>query len=162
MVHLRSKMEYASRWGKLRASAKAAFSTVMNPPSMRVELDFGETKLVAKTTGIGVTNNLFGEGTLPYARDPAGGLLGIYITIARQRGEILRFIAKMARGRWRDNEQVEIHEAEEVTLRILSRRYRHRCVIDGELQELERETVLKIHPRSLNVLVPSDTAEETR
>lgn len=158
MVHLRSKMQYASRWGKLRASAKAAWSTVMDPPSMRVRLSFGDTDLITRTTGIGVTNNLFGEGTLPYARDPAGGVLGVYITVAQQRGEILRFFAKMARGKWQDNEQVEIHEAEEVTLGILSRRYRHRCVIDGELEQLDRETVLKIHPRALNVLVPKDTA----
>lgn len=156
MVHLREKMQYASRWGKLKASAKAAFSTVMDPPSMRVELSFGETEIIARTTGIGVTNNLFGEGTLPYARDPAAGTLGIYVTVAHQRSEILRFFTKMARGKWQDNDQVEIHEAEEVTLRILSRRYRHRCVIDGELQELKRETLLKIHPRALNVLVPTN------
>lgn len=160
MVHLRSKMEFGSRWGKMRASARAAYATLMNPPSLKVELKFADVELVTKTTGIGITNNLFGEGTLPYADDPAGGKLGIYVTIARQRGELLLFVAKLARGKWRDNEQVEIHEAETVTLNILSRRFRHNCVIDGELTRLERETVVKIHPSALNVLVPADFAAQ--
>lgn len=154
MVDLRSKMEYASRWGKIRASVKAAYSTISNPPSMRVRIEFGEATLETKTTGIGITNNLFGEGTLPYARDPAGGTLGIYITVAKERHELLRFFAKMAMGKWRNNDQVVIHEAEELTLRILSRRYRKHCVVDGELEKLERETVVKILPKALNVLVP--------
>ena len=69
-------------------------------------LQIGDTEIVTKTTGIGVSNNLFGEGTLPYASDPAGGALGIYVTVAQQTGDLLRFVAKMARGKWEDNEQV--------------------------------------------------------
>jgi diacylglycerol kinase family enzyme len=156
MVQLRSKMEFGSRWGKIRASAKAAYSTLMNPPSLRVGLEIGDAEVMATTTGIGITNNLLREGTLPYAHDPAGGTLGIYVTVAQEKRELIRFFAKMARGKWQDNEQVEIHEAKEVTLRIKSRRFRHQSVIDGELTGLERETVLKIHPRALNVLVPRD------
>jgi diacylglycerol kinase family enzyme len=162
MVHLRSKMEFGSRWGKMRASARAAYSTLMNPPTIRVELKFGDVELITRTTGIGVTNNLFGERVLPYADDPAGGTLGIYVTVAQRRGELLRFFAKLARGKWRDNEQVEIHEAQEVRLRIKSKRFQHRCVIDGELMPLERETLLEIHPRSLNVLVPAPARQEAQ
>lgn len=158
MVDLRSRMPFASRWGKIRASMKAAYSTVMKPPSMRVEIDLGEALLETRTTGIGITNNLFGEGTLPYARDPAGGVLGIYVTVAQERSELLRFFAKMALGKWSDNDQVVIHEAEEARLRIVSRRFRKHCVIDGELERLERETLLKIHPKALNVLVPEAAA----
>lgn len=160
MVHLRSKMEFGSRWGKMGASARAAYATLMNPPSLQVELKFRDVELTTRTTGIGITNNLFGEGTLPYAHDPAGGTLGVYITVARQRGELLRFIAKLARGKWRDNEQVEVHEAEEAVLTILSKRFRHSCVIDGELMKLDRETTLKIHPSSLNVWAPRTEGTE--
>lgn len=159
LVHLRSKMEFGSRWGKIRASAKAAYSTVMNPPSMRVKLELGGTELLTRTTGIGITNNLFGEGTLPFASDPAGGKLGVYITVAHQRQELVRFFAKMARGKWQDNEQVEIHQADEVSLQIVSQRFRKKSVVDGELVPLQRRTLLKIHPRSLNVLVPKASRE---
>ena len=111
--------------------------------------------MLTRTTGIGITNNLFGEGHLPYADDPAGGVLGIYVTVARQRHELLRFFWKMARGRWRDNEQVEIHQAESVTLKILSSSTKYRCVVDGELEKLHPETTFEIHPKALKVLVPA-------
>ncbi|MBL8581573.1 MAG: diacylglycerol kinase family lipid kinase [Rhizobiaceae bacterium] len=159
MVKLRSKMEYASRLGKIRASAKAAYSTFMNPPSMDVRLTIGDAELETRTTGIGITNNLFGEGHLPYADRPDGGVLGVYVTVAEQRGELARFVLNMARGRWRDNEQVEIHQAGKVTLELLSRRKKRDCVIDGELCAMERKTVVEIHPGALRVLAPRSQVE---
>jgi YegS/Rv2252/BmrU family lipid kinase len=159
MVRLRDKMEFRSRLGKIGASARAAYTTMMNPPTMTVSLEIGDAEIVTRTTGIGVTNNLLGEGHLPYADHPDGGVLGVYITVARQRGELLRFMLNVARGKWRDNQQVEIHEAERVVLKIRSAKAGLKCVIDGELSELERETVLAIHPKSLRVLVPKTSGQ---
>ncbi|MFI0847056.1 diacylglycerol/lipid kinase family protein [Mesorhizobium sp. IMUNJ 23232] len=155
MVVLREKMEFASRLGKIGASVKAAYRTVMNPPSMRVQLTIGGTEIVTKTSGIGISNNLFGEGHLPYADAPDGGVLGIYVTVARERGELIRMAANMARGKWRDNDQVEIHEAEEAEVKLLSKNRRFRCVIDGELFPLKDTTCIRIHKKALKVLVPS-------
>ena len=121
---------------------------------MNVTLTIGDAEIKTRTSGIGVTNNLFGEGHLPYADNPAGGVLGIYVTLARQRGELVRFFFNMARGKWRDNEHVEIHQANKATLAIGSSR-RPRAVIDGELVKIESLTALAIHPRALNVLVPA-------
>ena len=143
LVHLRSKMDFASRLGKIRASAKAAWNTALNPPAVDVMLTIGEAEILTRATAIGITNNLFGEGHLPYADNPDGGVLGIYVTVAEQRGEILRFLLSMARGKWRDNQQVEIHQAERVTLKIRSRRTKLLSVIDGELCKLERETEVR-------------------
>ena len=112
-----------------------------------------------RTTGIGITNNLFGEGHLPYADQLDGGVLGIYITVARQRGELFRFFLNMARGKWRDNDQVEIHETQHVVLTLLSKRAKLRATIDGELCKLERETDIRIHPGALKVLVPAAAAD---
>ena len=39
-------------------------------------------------------------------------MLGVYVTVARERGQLLRFFLNVARGRWRDNPHVEIHEGE--------------------------------------------------
>ena len=147
-------MEFGSRLGKIRASLRATWNTIRNPPTMKVEMRIGESDVLARTTGIGITNNLFGEGHLPYADDPDGGMLGIYVTVARQRGELIRFLFNMALGRWRSNDQVEIHQAEKVVLNILSPRRRQRCVIDGELCRLDRQTTVLIHQKSLHVLVP--------
>lgn len=154
MVRLREKMAFGSRLGKIGASARAAWYTAMNPPAFDVTLTMGETEIVTRTTGIGVTNNLFGEGHLPYADAPDGGVLGIYVTVAVERRDVLRFLFHMARGRWRANDQVEIHEAGRVTVKVRPRRRKLHAVIDGELTELKPETDIEIHPGALRVLVP--------
>lgn len=159
MVDMRDRMHFASRLGKLRASVKAALATMIDPPSLKVSLTVGETEMLVRTTGIGFTNNLFGEGHLPYADHPDGGVLGIYVTVARERGQLLRFFLAMARGRWRTNPHVEIHESESAVLRLLSRKGRQRAVIDGELVPLAQETRFAIHKKALNVLVPRDSAD---
>jgi diacylglycerol kinase family enzyme len=159
MVRLRDGMEFRSRLGKIGASVRAAYTTMMNPPTMTVSLTIGDVEIVTRTIGIGVTNNLLGEGHLPYADHPDGGVLGVYITVARQPGELLRLMLNVARGRWRDNQQVEIHQAERVVLKIRSAKAGFKCVIDGELSELEQETMLEIHPKSLWALVPKNSGQ---
>ena len=159
MVQLRQGMEFGSRLGKISASAKAAWATINNPPAMKVTLTVGKAEIVTRITGIGVTNNLFGEGHLPYADNPAGGVLGIYVTVARQRRELAKFLFDVARGKWRDNEHVEIHQAERATLKIHSPVKKFRAVIDGELVRLDRETTIEIRPGVLNVLVPRRAAQ---
>lgn len=159
MVQLRQNMEFRSRLGKMQASARAAWATIKNPSAMKVTLAIGEAEIVTRTTGIGVTNNLFGEGHLPYADNPAGGVLGIYVTVAQQRGELVRFLFDIARGRWRASQHVEIHQADRVVLKIHSAARKYRAVMDGELVRLDRETTIEIHPAALNVLVPARAAE---
>ena len=66
------------------------------------------------------------------------------------------FLLNVARGRWRDNPHVEIHEGEKVVLKLLSRTGKRKCVIDGELMPLARETTVEIHKKVLNVLVPAE------
>ena len=155
LIDLRSKMEFASRLGKIGASARAAFATIRNPPALDVSLLMGETEIMARTTAIGITNNLFGEGHLPYADRPDGGVLGIYVTVARARSEVLSFVLNMARGRWRDNQQVEIHQSQEVMVKMRSRRRSLKAAIDGELCELSPETHIKIHAGALRVIAPA-------
>ena len=117
MVGVRDKMEFASRLGKMRASIRAALATMLDPQPLKVSLTIGDAEILTRATIIGITNNLFGEGHLPYAEQPDGGVLGIYVTVASERGQLLRFFLNVARGRWRDNPHVEIHEGEKVVLK---------------------------------------------
>ncbi|QPC90549.1 diacylglycerol kinase family protein [Mesorhizobium sp. INR15] len=159
MVQLRQKMEFGSRLGKIRASARAAWATINNPPAMNVTLSIGEAEMAARISGIGVTNNLFGEGHLPYADNPSGGVLGVYVTVAQERAHLIKFIFNVARGKWRDNEHVEIHQANKTVLKIHSASRGFRAVVDGELVKLDRETTIEIQPGALNVLVPTRVAQ---
>lgn len=156
MVRLREKMEFGSRLGKMGASMRAAWAALKNPPAMDVALTVGDSELKARATGIGITNNLFGEGTLlPYADDPAGGTLGIYVMMARRRSQLLRFMFDAARGKWRDSVHVEVHQTAKATLKLERGRGKWQAVQDGELVRLTPETTLEIHPGALKVLVPA-------
>ncbi|TIT78576.1 MAG: diacylglycerol kinase family lipid kinase [Mesorhizobium sp.] len=159
MVQLRANMDFGSRLGKMRASVRAAWATIKNPRTLKVTLSIGNAEIVTRTTGIGISNNLFGEGHLPYADNPAGGVLGIYVSVARRRHHLAKLLLDMLRGRWRDSEHVEIHQADKAVLRIHSPTRKFSAVMDGELVRLERETVIEIHPRALNVLVPASNAQ---
>ena len=64
-----------------------------------------------------------------------------------ERGQLLRFFLNVARGRWRDNPHVEIHEGERVVLKLLSRQGKRRCVIDGELLPLAAKQSCKFTRR---------------
>jgi diacylglycerol kinase family enzyme len=120
-----------------------------------VDLTVGQADMPVRMTGIGVSNNLFGEGHLPYADNPAGGVLGIYVASPRARGEILNFAYDMARGRWRDSRQVVVLQAATAVLKVRSSARLPRAVMDGELVRLEPVTRFESHPGALNVLVPN-------
>ena len=159
MVQLRETMDFGSRLGKMRASVRAAWATIQNPPALKVSLSVGKAEIVTRTTGIGISNNLFGEGHLPYADNPAGGVLGIYVSAARRRHHLAKLLLDMLRGRLRQSAHVEVHQADKVVLKIHSTARKFSAVLDGELIRLERETTIKIHPGALKVLVPASNAQ---
>ena len=158
LIEKREGLEYGSRWGKITASARAAFQTLRNPPRLKVKLEIGGSEILANTSSIGVSNNVFDEGHLPYADMPDKGELGIYITRARRRSDVLRFVAHMALGRWKNNPIVEIHRTDRVRLTLASKRKRFQCSIDGELCPLDRVTDIEIRPGALKVLLPAPAA----
>jgi diacylglycerol kinase family enzyme len=154
MVHLREKMEFGSRLGKIRASLRASWMTLRNPRRMDVNLTVGEAKVRVRTTGIGISNNLFGEGHLPYADNPAGGVLGIYVASPSRPAEMLRFFYDTLRGRWRDSQHIEVLQGKTAVIELRAAARRLPAVVDGELVRLEPVTRFEIHPGALNVLVP--------
>ncbi|MDN2565405.1 diacylglycerol kinase family protein [Aquibium sp. A9E412] len=160
LIDVRSRMHFETKLGKLRATARAALEIVWRPPRLRLALALdGGARRTVSVAGLAVTNNPYGEGHLPYTDTPDGGVLGVYVTRARRRRDVLRFFLNMALGRWRANDQVEMHEAKAVHVAVLSPRRRFKCAIDGELKPLDGETHVKIHAGALEVVVPADGAE---
>jgi diacylglycerol kinase family enzyme len=155
LVERRESLNYHSRIGKIGASFRAAAETLWNPPRIRVRLQLDGAEIIATTSSIGVSNNVFGEGHLPFAEMPNRGELGIYITRARRRSDLFSFLLHLAAGRWRSNPQIEIHRSSQVKLTLLSSAKRFRCAVDGELHSLERETEIRCHPGALKVLIPA-------
>jgi diacylglycerol kinase family enzyme len=157
LIRLRERREFASRLGKVRASFQAGVDAFLRPPRIRVDLTLDGTPSQVVTSSIGITNNLFGEGHMPYTDTPDEGVLGVYVTRAKRRRDLAKFVVNMAIGRWRANDQVDIRTAREVTLKISSSHRRFGCAIDGELCDLAPQTTLRILPGALKVLVPTES-----
>ena len=155
LIRLRERQTFRSRIGKIWASLRAGSTAFFRPPRMRMELDIDGTASTVATAGIGISNNIFGEGHIPYTDTPDGGVLGVYVTRARRRRDLAFFVLNVALGRWRDNDKVAIHRAREVELTVLAGDERFGCAIDGELCDMERVTRLRVHPACLKVLVPA-------
>ena len=155
LVKLRSRRQFGSRLGKVWASLTAAIQAAANPQLMRIELTMNGSTRSVTTTGIGISNNLFGPGHLPYADVPDGGRLGVYIAKARSRLDLAWLFIKIAIGQWQTSERLEVHQASVVKLKAEHARKRVLCLIDGELSLLQTELEIVQHPRCLRVLVPN-------
>ena len=146
LIKLRENVTFGSRLGKIWASVRAGVLAFIGPPKLKARLEVDGRVLNVTTAGIGITNNLFGEGHLPYTDTPDDGVLGVYVTRARRRRDLARFLVNVALGRWKTNAHVDIFTARDVRLKLMSHHRRFRSAIDGELHPLAEETHLKILP----------------
>jgi diacylglycerol kinase family enzyme len=153
MVRYRNSMSYASRVGKIRASTRAAFGVMLNPPVFEVEFKAEGKTGYRKVSAISVSNNEFGSDALMYAEDVTRGHLGFYIADPLSPPGVAKLALDILRGRLKDNEAVTAMTVTELELHFPRHHKDVRCVIDGELLPMDRDILLKIHAGELKVLV---------
>ena len=165
MVRIRDKMEFASRFGKMRASLKAMLDVIRNPPKLDVRFDAeiagGKSRDAHKVSALSVSNNPFGESPLMFSDDPAGGKLGIYITEPLDTIGALKVVLDIVRGRLKENEAVHHTTAGRVELEFSKRRKTVTVVIDGELVDMPRTVEILQHPGELKVLATEAAARKS-
>lgn len=155
LIKMRENQSFKSRLGKMRASTVAAFQAILKPPRITLQLHIDGERRTVRSQSLGITNNLFGEGHLPFADEPDKGELGVYITKARKRSDLLKFVLNLAIGRWRASPHLDILTAKQVRVEVTHDRPDFGCAIDGELCDLEEETLVEIRPGSLQVITPA-------
>lgn len=152
MVRYRDNMAFASRLGKIHASARAALGVVLNPPVFDVEYSVDGVTRHREVSAISVSNNEFGDHPFLVADDVAGGHLGFYLADALTPPGVARLAFDILRGKLKENAAVTTMTAPELELHFPKSRADVRCVIDGELLPMERDTLIKLHPGELKVL----------
>ena len=155
MVRLREKISYGSRIGKMMATTRAVFLAVRRLPILDIEIVVDGVVQHVKTPAVAVSNNLYGAGHMPYADNPIGGRLGVYICTESRAVAMSRLTFDIVMGTWRNNANLKVISATNVVLRYAGKHHRKRAVCDGELVALTDESDIAIHPRGLNVLVPT-------
>ena len=154
-IRLRERTEYASRWGKLFATARALASVCFKPPRFVVRLSLDDGSVEQKRlSNLSVSCNPLGAGHLPFADRYDAGVLGVYPTHPVSPLKALRLVIDLSRGAWPDNPDVELDSARTIRIEMEGRRRHRHAAIDGEIVELDRETVLAIEPTALRVWLP--------
>jgi len=155
LVRLRNARDFASRRGKMMATASALLEVIRNPPTFEVVSDVGRGPERKKVSAVSVTNNPFGARAIPYADRLDGGVLGVYYSRAETPAHVLSLAIGAMMGRLYVNAHIDAETAHEVSLHFPKLRHDANSVIDGELVPLTLDVNLKIHPAALVVLAPA-------
>jgi diacylglycerol kinase family enzyme len=163
LVRIRNEMPYRSRIGKIVASFRAATATLSRPLVFDAEVRTPGGIENRRATAIAISNNLLGEGHVPYAEQVDQGVLGVYVVRPMPPTELARLALSLLVGTWKHHPLVSERQVEHVTLSFPRRKSTAKAVIDGELIDLEKRVELKVHRGALKVILPRvSTAPEAR
>ena len=156
MILLRARMSYASRLGKIRASIRAGWLAVRDPPRLDAEIQTDQLKFRRRTAAILVTNNPLGEGHIPYADDPRQGMFGLYVANSPRWQDLVVMAVRMAFGSFSGNPLLDNWVAKEVDIHLAAPRVS--ASVDGEIVSLVTPLRCRLHRRGLNVVKPRSEA----
>lgn len=160
LVKIRNGLSYSSRWGKMLASLRAVALALARPLVFDADITTGRGTVRRKATAIAVSNNVLGEGHIPFAEVVDRGVLGIYVVKPMPAPELARLALSLVFGNWKAHPLVSEREVAQVTLNFPRRKASAQAVIDGELIPLERHVDLRIHARGLKVVLPGSARIE--
>jgi diacylglycerol kinase family enzyme len=161
LVRIRENMTYGSRIGKMLASLRAIGAAALNPPQFEAELHTSNGIERRRVSGITISNNPLGDRQI-HADGLHAGILGVYVAAPLSTTALLRLAIDVLLGSWRDSPMVSEEEVAEVTLHFPKRKHGAQAVIDGELINLDRSVVLKVHPGGLKVVLPKSSENAQR
>lgn len=163
MVELRKAIPYRSRLGKINASFKAALRAIVRPPTFRARLKAADAESVRAYSILAVSNNVYGDGHLPFADRIDGGILGVYASEPLSPLMNLKLARDLLLRRWTNNEHFLSQSGDRVKIDILSRTKGRKMSVDGELLPLPPSLDIRLHGRALKVLAPlaDPTMQET-
>lgn len=154
LVRIREGLPYRSRFGKIVASVRAAAATLSRPLVFDAEIRTPTGIENRRATAIAISNNLLGEGHVPYAEQVDQGVLGVYVVRPMPPTELARLAISLLIGTWKQHPRVSERQVEQVTLSFPRRKATAKAVLDGELIDLEKRVELKVHHGALQVIVP--------
>jgi len=154
LVRIREGLIYNSRIGKILASVRAATETLSRPLVFDAEIRTQNGIENRRATAISISNNLLGEGHVPYAEQVDQGVLGVYVFQPMPPAELAKLAFALLVGSWKHHPLVSERQVEQVTLSFPRRKASAKAVIDGELIDLDKRVELKMHHGALQVIVP--------
>lgn len=156
MVLERERREYkATRLGKILASARAALSPLLRPPSFRAHVTADGSRTGRRLSLLVVSVNPHGHGHLPYPDTYDFGHLGMYFARPLEPRASVQLAADLTLGSWDGNPDLETGTAREVLLEFPGLKSDAKALVDGELVDLEARVEIRLERKALRVLNPS-------
>lgn len=154
MIRMRERFNYGSRIGKMVASAQALWSVIRRPPGLHARLKIDGTQSEERrTAAILVSNNLLGEGHLPYADDLRQGKLGLYVATSRRWQDLLQLAAQLTLGDFARSALLESWQAEDIEIGLPVDAVN--AALDGEIVSLTLPLRITVRERGLSVIRPA-------
>lgn len=154
LVRIRNGLSFNSRAGKIFASVRAVTAALSRPLVFDAEIRTPNGIENRRATAVTISNNLLGEGHVPYAEQVDQGVLGVYVFKPMPPLELAKLALSLLIGTWKHHPLVSERQVEQVTLSFPRRKASAQAVIDGELIDLEKRVELKVHHGALQVIVP--------
>ncbi|MFN4008792.1 MAG: diacylglycerol/lipid kinase family protein [Pannonibacter sp.] len=154
VVHERDKNRHPSRLAKMFASLRAYLRTLFRQKSFRARLTINDQPRKGRFSFLVVSNNVYGDGHMPYADRLDGGTLGVYSAGPLSPLAGARLGADLALGAWRSNPDLRFEPAQNVKLHLTRFIRRRKGLIDGELVRLRSTSDIRILSGALKVLKP--------
>lgn len=155
LIRQREAMEHRSRAGKIAAGFRAFWLTVRAPSVLKLNLDVDGEIERRPASAIIVSNNLFGDGHLPYPDAVTEGTLGVYLCHSFEWSSLVRLGADTMLGRVNDNPDIRTMQAPRVRLAPSGRlRGSITASLDGELTRIRLPGEIEILPARLTVVTP--------
>lgn len=153
MVQERERRQYAaSRLGKILASARAALSPLMRPPTFRAVITADGDVSRRNLSLLAVSVNPHGTGHLPYPDTFDTGKLGLYAARPLPPAAGLQLAADLTLGSWDANPDLETATISEAVLEFPRHKRDAKAIIDGELVDLEKRVEIRLERKALRVL----------
>ena len=156
MARIRERFGYGSRLGKIVNSVRALVITIWRPPKLRLDAAIDTRRQRLRSPAVVVSNNLFGQGHLPYPDKLDDGVLGIYVLNTFRKRDIFRLASGLLTADWEASPYVDVQTAEKLDIASLTSGWTHRrkilASIDGELEYVTAPLHIEIWPKALVVL----------
>ncbi len=158
LIKERESKQYNSRLGKMFASLHSFISAFAKPKRLRVRIRSSSGEVRYSTAAVLVSNNIIGDGHLPFAHNPDKGTLAAYVSTARPGVELSGAALGTMRGQWNENPYLDRHVSD--VFQMAFRRKSVEASIDGELVRLESPVRLESLSKSLTVLTVPQNQDE--
>lgn len=156
IIRMREAMPYKTRFARMLNGIIAWIRVTRRLQRIRIRWQSQENSVERIASAILISNNILPEeaGEVPVSHNLDGGEVAIYVTASNKRHELVQLALATSLGAWRASDLVEEFRLQ--SAEIGSSKKSLLVSVDGEVVRFRTPFQVKVVPRSLTVLMPTE------